>query len=55
MNLNWVAALVGYKMVVVVVVHRVLALELVGDGVRKKFGHSVSNICLGLVRVPMLT
>ena len=39
--------------VVVVVVYRVLALKLVGDGVRNLA--IVSNIFLGLVRVPMLT
>ena len=39
MSLSWMAALIGHK-IVMVVVHRALALELVGDGMRKMFGHS---------------
>ena len=40
------AALVGHK-IVMVVVYRVLAFELVGNGMRKKFGHSFQHL-LGL-------
>ena len=41
--MSWVVALVGHK-IMVVVVHNVLALELVGDGVRKKLDHSFQNL-----------